>query len=135
MYDTSAFIRDMENPVLLKVIYIAIILTFVFLVSDLRKKSGMVPLVDRSLVRILKVCYAVAIIILIYGAINVNKFFALDHIALAPIVVGTAIVAKSKIDLKRSHTWAGYHSQTSQLVVRGIYSWIRHPLYTGIFYS
>lgn len=47
--------------------------------------------------------------------------------------MGTFTVAKAKLDLGVCHTWTGYCKDSSSLKVDGIYAYIRHPLYTGIY--
>jgi protein-S-isoprenylcysteine O-methyltransferase Ste14 len=57
---------------------------------------------------------------------------ALDWGGVAISALGTLVAAKGKKDLSSSHAWAGYFRTGVPLVVHGVYSLIRHPIYSGI---
>ena len=105
---------------------------FVGFISDFRKKTDMVPLVNEKITKLLKFSYFGPLIICGYTLANMDYLTYLDFLALALTFLGTFIVVKSKLDLGICHTWAGYCKQSSELEVSGIYAYIRHPLYTGI---
>ena len=105
---------------------------FVVFISDFRKKTGMVPLVNEKITKLLKFSYFVPLIICGYTLAIMDYLSYLDFLALVLTFLGTVIVAKAKLDLGICHTWAGYCKQSSELEVSGIYAYIRHPLYTGI---
>ena len=67
------------------------------------------------------------------GKATVKEFLYSDIAAFVLTLSGMLLVVKAKLDLADSHTWAGYGIENQSLVTRGIYSYIRHPLYTGIF--
>jgi protein-S-isoprenylcysteine O-methyltransferase Ste14 len=48
-------------------------------------------------------------------------------------LLGTGLVIKAKVDLARHHTWTGFCKNAPKLVCHGIYSYIRHPLYAGVY--
>jgi hypothetical protein len=48
-------------------------------------------------------------------------------------LLGTFLVVRSRRDLAAGHTWSGYRMEAEAFTARGIYAWIRHPLYAGIF--
>ena len=106
---------------------------FVVFVSDFRQKKGMTPLINEKITQLLKFTYFGPIIICAYTLTIMNQLTAFDFVALILTVLGTIAVVKSKLDLGIAHTWAGYCNESSKLEVTGIYAYIRHPLYTGIF--
>jgi protein-S-isoprenylcysteine O-methyltransferase Ste14 len=54
-------------------------------------------------------------------------------LALIITTIGSITAAKGKTDLSSCHTWTGYCLDSSELMVKGIYGYIRHPIYTGIY--
>jgi protein-S-isoprenylcysteine O-methyltransferase Ste14 len=60
---------------------------------------------------------------------NVDWF---DFVAMGLTLMGTALVIRAKIDLSSHHTWVGYSLTSAGYVTKGIYSYMRHPIYTGI---
>ena len=106
---------------------------FVVFISDFRQKKGMIPLVNEKITQTLKLTYFGPVIICAYTLTTMNYLTSFDFVALALTVLGTSVIVKSKLDLGISHTWAGYCKQTSKLKINGIYAYIRHPLYTGVY--
>ncbi len=123
----------MEGLTLFKIAQFTILLTFAVFVSDLRKKKGMIPLVNNKLTLAMKTCYP--ILFCVYGFViaTIESLSFLDFVALALTSIATSLVVKAKIDLRRHHTWAGYHFNTTELVAGGVYAFIRHPLYTSVY--
>ena len=115
-----------------KLVQFIIMGVFVVFISDFRKKTGMVPLVNEKITKLLKFSYFGPLIICGYTLAIMDYLSYLDFLALALTVLGAVIVVKAKLDLGICHTWAGYCKQSSELEVSGIYAYIRHPLYTGI---
>jgi len=105
---------------------------FVVFISDFRKKTGMVPLVNEKITKLLKFSYFGPLIICGYTLAIMDYLTYFDFLALSLTVLGTIVVVKSKLDLGICHTWAGYCKKSSELEVSGIYAYIRHPLYSGI---
>lgn len=105
---------------------------FIVFISDFRKKTGMVPLVNEKITKILKLSYFVPVIICAYTLTIMDYITSFDFVALALTFVGAVVVVKTKLDLGICHTWAGYCKQSSELEVSGIYSYMRHPLYMGV---
>jgi protein-S-isoprenylcysteine O-methyltransferase Ste14 len=104
---------------------------FVF-ISDFRKKTGMVPLVNEKVTNLLKFSYLGPLAICGYTLATMDYLTYFDLLALALTLLGAVVVVKAKLDLGICHTWAGYCKKSSELEVSGIYSYIRHPLYTGV---
>ena len=115
-----------------KLVQFIIMGVFVVFISDFRKKTGMVPIVNEKITKLLKFSYFGPLIICGYTLAIMDYLSYLDFLALALTFLGVVIVVKAKLDLGICHTWAGYCKQSSELEVSGIYAYIRHPLYTGI---
>ena len=105
---------------------------FVVFISDFRKKTGMVPLVNEKITKILKLSYFVPVIICAYTLATMEYITSFAFVALTLTFFGAVVVVKAKLDLGICHTWAGYCKQSSELEVSGIYSYMRHPLYMGV---
>jgi len=123
----------MESLILFKIVQFIILLTFSALISDLRKKKGMRSLINEKLILAMKFCYLIPICIYGYILVTLDFLLTSDFIALALTFLATLLAMKAKIDLGEHHAWTGFHFETTKLVTKGIYAFIRHPLYTGIF--
>lgn len=116
-----------------KIFQIFVLALFAVSISDLRKKPGMTPLIDRRLVLALKLFYLVPTLAYAYILITAQEFLpAIDLVALIFNLLGVGLTILAKLHLGNSHTWTGYCSNCTNMITRGIYAWIRHPLYTGI---
>lgn len=116
-----------------KIITILILFVFAFFISDFRKKEKMKPLYSSTIIILLKVLYLVPISIFIYTVIKIQTLLLYDYILPFIMCIGAFLVVKSKLDLGHHHTWVGYFSENPGFVCKGIYSYIRHPLYAGIY--
>jgi len=121
------------NLTFFKIFALLVLLFFAFFISDFRYKKGMIPLVNEKVIVLIKLFYCVPIFVYVYVLMNINKLSLHDYIGLIFTTVGTMIVAKAKIDIGGYHTWAGHKLHSTKVVTRGIYAFIRHPIYTGIF--
>lgn len=117
---------------LFKITAVFMLVVFVFFISDWRKKKGMVPLLSDKITKTIKIFYIVPILIYLYILIRMDFLRIYDFIGLVLNLIGSFLVVKAKIDLGKYHTWAGYRMKKAKLVTKGIYSYMRHPLYTGI---
>jgi protein-S-isoprenylcysteine O-methyltransferase Ste14 len=91
-------------------------------------------LINKRFLRILKISYLIPLAIYAYVLFNLNCLSLLDGIALAVTSLGMVIAALAKIHLAEKHTWTGYCKEnTDCFFSKGIYSYMRHPLYTGIY--
>ena len=102
-------------------------------ISDFRHKKAMVPFGSRVLLVFLKLLYILPLVIFAWCLLNVHALGIYDGFAIVLTGLGTLVVAKAKSDLGTHHTWVGYRLERTRIVTRGIYSWVRHPLYTGIY--
>lgn len=55
-----------------------------------------------------------------------------DWISFILILVGTFIVARSRLDLRGNYAWPGQFIEKPELIKTGIYTRMRHPVYTGV---
>jgi protein-S-isoprenylcysteine O-methyltransferase Ste14 len=116
-----------------KITQLAILIIFTVFISDLRKKEQ-TPLISQTSLKVLKLCYIVPICIYAYTIITLTSLSYFDTLALVTTCMGTMLVVVSKLTLGNKHTWAGYcHKTINCFRAEGVYSYIRHPLYTGIF--
>jgi protein-S-isoprenylcysteine O-methyltransferase Ste14 len=117
---------------LFKLSQFLIISIFVVFISDFRKKTGMVPLINERITMFIKFSYFIPVTIFAYTIATMDYLTPFDFLASALTFVGTVVIVKAKLDLDICHTWAGYCKQSSKLEVSGIYAYIRHPLYLGV---
>ena len=123
----------MESLTMFKIGQFIVFLTFTFFISDIRRKEGMSPLISDRFIITMELCYLILLCNYGYMLITLDLLLPSDFGALAMTSLGTFIVMKAKTDLRRHHTWAGYHFKTTKLMTKGIYAFIRHPIYTGIY--
>jgi protein-S-isoprenylcysteine O-methyltransferase Ste14 len=121
------------NVLLFKLVQLAIIVVLIVFISDFRRKRDMVPLVRERWTSILKMAYLVPLAVYAHALIRMQSIASLDFIALAMTLLGTFLVIRAKRDLAAHHTWAGYCLKSERFTAHGIYAYIRHPLYTGIY--
>jgi protein-S-isoprenylcysteine O-methyltransferase Ste14 len=119
--------------ILYKSLAVLVFAVFVFYVFDIRRKSGMVPIVAQGWTTVMKILSLVMLGLFAYTVLNLAAPTTLDWVGLGFTAVGASLVAAAKITLGRYHTWTGYHLSSTTIVQHGIYSRFRHPLYTGIF--
>lgn len=121
------------DTLLFQVLQISTAVVFLFFISFYRKKSGFKPLINENWTSLLKVCVFIILAISGYGLATLGSPIFFNWLGFATTVLGTFFVAKAKIDLSKSHTWAGFCMERPTLVANGIYSYMRHPLYVGIY--
>ena len=115
-----------------QVLALACLAVFTLFISDFRNKKGMLPLLNKKIVSIIKYSYFIPVFIYVYVILNLESIFMSSYMGLLLTVSGAFLVAKAKIDLGIYHTWAGHILSSTRIVTHGIYALIRHPLYTGI---
>jgi protein-S-isoprenylcysteine O-methyltransferase Ste14 len=123
----------MTGLVFIKFLQFTVLLVFIAFISDFRRKKGMVPLIGEGWTFLLKVSYLVPLIVYGHALFTMSRVAWFDLIALGLTLLGTALVVKAKMDLSSHHTWAGYCLTSASPTIKGIYSYMRHPLYTGIY--
>lgn len=115
-----------------QVLAILCLMMFTFFVSDFRNKKGMLPLINIKLINVVKILYLVPIFIYIYVILNIKNIIFYNYIGLFFTICGAVLVKKARRDLGKYHTWAGHMLSSTMIITRGIYAFIRHPIYTGI---
>jgi protein-S-isoprenylcysteine O-methyltransferase Ste14 len=123
----------MRNILAFKIVQLVILCIFVVFISDFRRKSNMVPLIGEKWTRLLRASYLVPLIAYMQVLLNAKWIGVNDFLALGITALGTALVVKAKLDLAEYHTGAGYRMEANTFITCGIYAYMRHPLYTGIF--
>jgi len=93
----------------------------------------MVPLISERWTRVLKIALLVPLFVYAYALLTFNGLLVVDFFSFGLTLLGTLLVAKAKWDLSRHHTWTGFCMDSPKLVAHGIYSYIRHPLYAGVY--
>jgi protein-S-isoprenylcysteine O-methyltransferase Ste14 len=116
-----------------QVIEFIILFTFLFFISDIRNKKGMKSLVGEKRTLFMKIVYLFSAGAYIYVLATLDRLLVFDIAAFILTLSGTLLTMKAKLDLADSHTWTGYGMENRHLVTSGIYQYLRHPLYTGIF--
>jgi len=106
---------------------------FAVFISDFRRKGGMVPLISEKWTYVLKLVLLVPLLVYSYTLLTLNGLSPVDFVGFGLTFLGTALVVKAKWDLARHHTWTGFCMDAPKLVSHGIYSYIRHPLYAGVY--
>jgi protein-S-isoprenylcysteine O-methyltransferase Ste14 len=116
-----------------KVIQLLIMAVFGVIVSDLRTKPGMKPLLDVRLIRVMKIDYLLAIGSYVYTLIRLDRVLWIDLLCLGTTLLATLLAAKAKWDLGSHHTWTGHCLAEPRLCTRGIYAYVRHPFYAAVY--
>lgn len=119
-------------PIAYKIIQVAAIVLFCVFISDRRRKPGMKPLIDERITLFTKYCYPVPILVWTYVVVMLETVRLPEVIALLLSLAGVAVTVKAKIDLADKHAWAGYVIEGVLPVSRGIYRYLKHPMYCGI---
>ncbi len=111
----------------------SLLVAFSVVISDFRKKKNMEAFGRRGFLVVLKLMYLVPLAIYGWSLANLAELAAYDAIALVLAASGTYLAVRGKIDLGKEHAWTGYRRHGTQVITTGIYSWVRNPIYSGIF--
>jgi protein-S-isoprenylcysteine O-methyltransferase Ste14 len=123
----------MKGIVVFKLVQFAVLCVFVVFISDFRRKKDMVPLIGERWTYLLKASYLVPLAAYVFVLFTMSWISAFDVLALSLTLLGAGLVVKAKRDLSAHHTWAGYCLASTKFTTNGIYAYMRHPLYTGIY--
>jgi protein-S-isoprenylcysteine O-methyltransferase Ste14 len=126
-------VEALDAITLFKILQLIVIIVFVVFISDIRKKPKSNPIIDKRLLLTLKLCYLIPISLYAYSLVFLTKLTYVDYVALLITLTGTAVASLAKITLADKHTWTGYCLEGNCFVAKGIYAYIRHPLYVGIY--
>ncbi len=108
-------------------------ITFAVFILDFKRKVGMVPLISEKWTYVLKLLLLVPMFVYAYSLITLDGVLPVGLFGFGLTLLGTFLVVKAKVDLARHHTWTGFCMDAPKLVAHGIYSYIRHPLYAGVY--
>lgn len=120
-------------PELFKIAALVTLAVFVRYGFDVRKKHGMTPLAPPWLTRIMMMVSCAVVALYGYVLWTLDGLVWVDALALPLTAAGAALVWAAKHELGASHTWTGYCVESPKLVVSGVYGYLRHPLYTGVY--
>jgi protein-S-isoprenylcysteine O-methyltransferase Ste14 len=115
-----------------RLLQVAVMVVFAVLISDFRRRQGSSPLLPTASVLVLKLVYPIPFLVYLSTVWRLRAIESRDLAALALTAAGAVIVARARLDIGLSYTWTGYRKTRPLLVTRGVYGWIRHPIYTGI---
>jgi len=118
---------------LFKAVQLVVMLGFAVLISDSRRREGAEPLVPTAAVLLLRLIYPIPFVVYLVVVVRLPEVAARDLLALALTSTGAFLVARARVDIGPSYTWTGYRSARPELVTRGVYGVIRHPIYLGIW--
>jgi protein-S-isoprenylcysteine O-methyltransferase Ste14 len=116
-----------------KFLSLAVFLVFAVFVFDIRNKPGMVPIVRPIWTTMMKLLSVAMFATYVAVLVGLEAVAPADWLALGLTAAGATLVAAAKLTLGRYHTWTGFHLDRTVIVRAGIYSRLRHPLYTGVF--
>jgi protein-S-isoprenylcysteine O-methyltransferase Ste14 len=122
-----------ENTFVFQFAQATVVAVFAIFISDFKKKTGMVPLINEKWTHALKLSLLAPTLVYAYSLATPSWISQVGLASLGLTMLGTAIVVKAKSDLSRHYTWTGFCMETPKLVANGIYAYIRHPLYAGIY--
>ena len=123
----------MENTFVFQFVQATVVAVFAIFISDFKKKTGMIPLINEKWTHALKLSLLAPTLVYAYSLATLSWISQVGLASLGLTMLGTALVAKAKSDLSRHYTWTGFCMETPKLVANGIYAYIRHPLYAGIY--
>lgn len=109
-----------------------IVLAIVFFVFDFRLRGesffgSKLPILIGALFPL----YCLGYLLILFSFLK--SVTVMDWISFVVIVLSLALIIKAKIDLKDWYTWPGQFKEGSELIKRGLYTRMRHPIYVGIF--
>ena len=115
-----------------KIFQVTVILFFAYFVSDFRKKNITKQLLSPTLLIAMKLAYMVPLIIFLSSVIRTERLLITDLLSLGITLVGLGVVAFAKLTLGKNHSWTGYGTFPEVFCTGGVFSYVRHPMYSGI---
>lgn len=121
------------SVLLFKIVAYVVLLVFVLIISDVNKKDSK-PLTKQIWITLMKLLFPIPALCYGFFLYKLENVTIWDIGALGFMVIGVWIIIVSKMKLGDRHSWTGYAKQKIDSFERtGIYGYIRHPLYTGIY--
>lgn len=118
-----------------QMVQLLVIAAFALTIVDQRIPAGAVYLLPERIVKRLPVFYALALVILIWTVLHTAAVGGFEWAVLAISTLGTVItaVAKRQLGIWWTKAGMGFGSGRRLRVTTGLYRYIRHPMYTGIW--
>ncbi len=83
------------------------------------------------LIGVLFPLYCLGYLLILFGFLE--SVTVMDWVSFVITVLSLILIIKARIDLRDYYTWPGQFKQSPKLIKSGLYNWIRHPIYFGIF--
>lgn len=112
---------------------LALVAVFIYYGMDVRKKTDVQNFTMPLWQMLMKLLSFALIIAFVYGVWSVRLPSAVDYLALALMVSGTAFVTAAKQALGKAHTFTGQYLTNPGLITHAVYAVTRNPLYFGVF--
>ncbi len=108
---------------------------FFYFGYDMKSRSDWKSVTASHSILIMK-STAVLLAVVLYGVIfMMDSLTAIDFVALGLFFMGALLVRSAKTELEKNNafTWTGYVLDKPNLVTSGVYKFVRHPLYLGVY--
>lgn len=94
----------MENTFVFQFVQATVVAVFAIFISDSKKKTGMVPLINEKWTHALKLSLLAPTLVYAYSLATLSWISQVGLASLGLTMLGTAIVVKAKSDLSRHYT-------------------------------
>ena len=114
-----------------RIISLLVLASFVVLILPRRRHKCVV--ISRKAIYTTMALWPIPIGVYAHTVATANRLLVVDWIGLSLMLPGLMLVYAARGALGKHHAWAGYYPDLPGLVTRGVYSFVRHPLYIGIY--
>lgn len=118
---------------IIKLFFLFVAIAFVKYGLDTGQKTGMRAFIPQSFILLMKQSCVLLLFFFLYALFKLEDFSFVFITGLLLGSCGTYIIFIAKKTLGESFTWTGHYKENSKLVTKGIYSYLRNPLYSGVF--
>ncbi|WLQ16225.1 methyltransferase [Hahella aquimaris] len=125
----------MTSLIVFKILCWLILSVFFYYGYDMRRRPNWRELAPSISTRVMKSAALALGVILVTAIACLSQLKATDYAAFLCFLIGALLVCQAKTELEKNHafTWTGYVLCKPHLVTSGIYAWLRHPLYAGVY--